>query len=101
MYLCWVNLKDGMGRAEWTVLCGTLTVVRVDEVRCLRGVIDELNLADLPHLDALVTELLQHAHKHTHTRARASNWLFFHCMKWRKERPFRLLLEHEHVLTVD
>lgn len=45
---------------------GRLTVVRVDEMRCLRGVVHELDLADLPHLGALLTELLQHAHTHTH-----------------------------------
>lgn len=44
---------------------GRLTVVRVDEMRCLRGVVDELDLADLPHLGALLTELLQHADTHT------------------------------------
>ena len=35
-----------------------LTVVRVDEVCRLRGVVEELHFADLPHLDPLVTKLL-------------------------------------------
>lgn len=41
--------------------CGKLTVVGVDEVRGFRGVVDQLDLADLPHLFAFVPELLQHA----------------------------------------
>lgn len=53
---------------------GRLTVVCVDEMRCLRGVVDELDLANLPHLSALVTELLQHAHRRTYTHARQT-WL--------------------------
>lgn len=48
-------------------LGGRLTVVCVDEMRCLRGVVDELDLANLPHLGAFVTELLQHTHAHAHT----------------------------------
>lgn len=37
---------------------GTLTVVCVDEVRGLRGVVDELDFVDLPHLNTLFAELL-------------------------------------------
>lgn len=57
---------------------GRLTVVRVDEMRCLRGVVDELDLADLPHLGVLLTELLQHAHTHTHASKEG-----FSSAKWR------------------
>lgn len=42
-----------------------LTVVCVDEMCRLRGVVDELDLADLPHLGALVTNLLQRAERRT------------------------------------
>lgn len=37
---------------------GTLTVVCADEVGCLRGVVDELDFVDLPHLNSLFTKLL-------------------------------------------
>lgn len=59
--------------ARWKLLSLRLTVVCVDEMRCLRGVVDELNLANLPHLDALVTEFLQHTGRHKHSRTHASN----------------------------
>lgn len=49
---------------------GRLTVVGVDEVRRLRGVVDELDLADLPHLRALVSELLRHAERERNRRVR-------------------------------
>lgn len=35
----------------------------------LRGVVDELDLADLPHLAAFSTRLLQHTPTHTPTQA--------------------------------
>lgn len=62
---CWVAAVTG----------GTLTVVRVDEMRSLRGVVDELDLADLPHLSALVTSLLQRAH--TQKQASRHTGFFF------------------------
>lgn len=58
---------------------GRLTVVRVDEMRCLRGVVDELDLANLPHLGVLLTELLQHAERHTHAskvRTEEAGWRY-------------------------
>lgn len=60
----------GVGMSRVVTVCGLggrLTVVCVDEMRRLRGVVDELDLADLPHLGAFVTELLQHTHAHAHT----------------------------------
>lgn len=61
---------------------GTLTVVRVDEMRSLRGVVDELDLADLPHLSAFVTGLLRRAHTHARTQKQASRHtgFFFLCI---------------------
>lgn len=41
-------------------LGGVLTVVSIDEMWYLRRVVDELDLADLPHLGAFFTKLLQH-----------------------------------------
>lgn len=43
-------------------------------MRSLRGVVDELDLADLPHLSALVTGLLQRTHAETGV---TSHWIIF------------------------
>ena len=64
--LLYVELKPLPGCRDWHEREGSpaelphdqLTVVCVDEVCRLRGVVEELHFADLPHLDPLVTKLL-------------------------------------------
>lgn len=58
--MCWVASVHRLG--------GKLTVVCVYEMRCFRGVVDELDLADLPHFGTLVTDLLQYAERDTQKR---------------------------------